>query len=116
MRGDARVGHSRPDLVGFTARKTGDAKRAAQAKTLIDLRVDPELGALPQPKTCIKGYVPGLAALIWIEAVLPAIRRSKWKSILVEVCGLPVQAEFVHVERGPLGAEIRIHGVRRSGS
>src|SRR5262249_17157489 len=37
------------DFVSFPARKAGDAERRAKAKPLIDFRIDPKLGALPQP-------------------------------------------------------------------
>ena len=39
--------------------KAGDAERRAKAETLIDFRIDPKLGASPQPQTCIKGCIPG---------------------------------------------------------
>ena len=43
----SRVGVSKTDLVGFTARVAGDSERVANAKSLIDFRVEPKLCTLP---------------------------------------------------------------------
>ena len=37
----SRIGIGESDLVGFTARESGDAKRVAKAKPLIDFRIEP---------------------------------------------------------------------------
>src|SRR4029077_19975929 len=58
----AHVGVGGPELVGLAARKSGDAVRVRETETLIDLRGDPQLGALPQPYAGIEGRVERLAA------------------------------------------------------
>ena len=45
----AGVRVSKPELVGLSARKSGRAVRVGEAKALVDLRIDPHLGATPQP-------------------------------------------------------------------
>jgi hypothetical protein len=45
-----RIGNREPNLVGLSACKSGNAERAGKSEALVDLWVDPELGALPQPK------------------------------------------------------------------
>jgi len=50
------------DFIGFTARKSGDAERLAQTETLIDLGIDPNLGALPKPQAHIEGGIPRFAS------------------------------------------------------
>src|SRR5262249_3535984 len=96
---NAAIGNGKTDLVGFAAGEARDAKRAAQPKALVDLRIDPKLGALPQLHASIEGYVPSLAALVAVEAVLSNIGRMEWRRVLPEQRGLSVQAEIVVVER-----------------
>ena len=43
----ADIGVIGADLVGFRARKAGDAVRVSQAEALVDVRVDPQFGASP---------------------------------------------------------------------
>ena len=94
------------------ARKAGDAFGIAQSKTLIDLRIDPEFGALPQFGADEIHDVPALAALVWIEAVRPEIGRVKRRIVLLDESGLAVQREAVELERGnSLGEDIGIDAV-----
>ena len=46
---NTRIGIRRTELVGFGTQKACNAVRIAQAESLIDLGVGPELGAPPQP-------------------------------------------------------------------
>src|ERR1035437_2294055 len=53
----ARVGIIRTDLVRLAARESRNAYRSAQSKALIEFRIDPGFGALPEPDARIQGYV-----------------------------------------------------------
>src|SRR5262249_31663581 len=104
---DPRIGRRGADLVGLSARKSGGAERAAQSEALIDLRVDPQFGAVPEPRASIEGYVPGLTALVWVEAVLSSIGRPEREDILVKVGRLAVEGEAIELERGrPLAQKV----------
>ena len=46
----ARVRIVEAELVGFAAREAGNAVRVGETMALIDLGVEPELRALPQPQ------------------------------------------------------------------
>ena len=94
---DARVRHRGADLVCLAARESGDAERRAQAKALVDLRIDPKLGALPQPHAEIRRGVPGFAALVGREAVLAGIGIAEREDILTEISGLAVDGEIVEL-------------------
>ena len=96
----AQIWHWSADLIGLAAGKPGGAHRAAQAKTLIDFRIDPHLGALPQPHAEIGRGVPGLAPLVGIEAVAAHIGIAKREDILLEECRLAVDGEIVGFGRG----------------
>src|SRR5262249_46693240 len=65
---DAGIGHRLAPLQRFLARKSGDARRSVEPKTLIDLGIDPQLGGLPQPHAHIGGRVKGFAPLVGNEA------------------------------------------------
>src|SRR5580704_71125 len=95
--GNSRIGHRGADLVGLAARESGDAQRRAQAETLIDLRIDPKLGALPQAHADKRGGVPGLAALVGREAVLAGIGVAEREDILTDIRGLAVDGEIVEL-------------------
>src|SRR4051794_6152357 len=71
---EPRIGNGSPHLVGFTTGKAGDAQRAAEAKALVDLRVDPEFSARPEPEARIERDVEGLAALVRDKAVCTPVR------------------------------------------
>ena len=58
-----RIGIGRTDLVGFAAGESGNAERVGEPKTLVDLGIDPQLGALPQPHAGVQRGVPGFPAL-----------------------------------------------------
>ena len=75
--GNPCVGNRLADLVGFAAWKSGDAERAAQPEALVDLRIDPELRALPQLRARVKCHVPGFASLVGHEAVRDRDRASE---------------------------------------
>src|SRR5208283_5069103 len=60
---DPRVGVIRAELVGFGTWESGNAMRVADTKTLIDLRIEPKLGALPQPQAGIERRIHRLASL-----------------------------------------------------
>ena len=77
-----RIRHGGTNLISLTAWESGYAERAAQTEALINLRIDPQLGALPQPKTSVEGDIPSLAAVVGIEAIWAAIGRTKWKCVL----------------------------------
>src|SRR5258708_38830267 len=57
---EIRVGIA--DFVGFTAGESRDSKLGATSEALFDLRIDPDLRAVPQPPPDINRDVPGLAA------------------------------------------------------
>src|SRR5579862_329662 len=99
----ARIGHRGTDFVGLTAGESGNSERAAQAKPLIELRIDPELGALPQPHAEIRSGVPGLAPLIGIEAIGAEVRTAEWQYVLLEERGLTVDRKIVGLERRRIG-------------
>src|SRR3984893_11750889 len=106
---DARIRYRETDLVSFTAGEARDAERAAETESLVDLRVDPELGALPQPQTGIEGSVPGLPSMVGIEAVRTVVRRVERSSILVDEGGLRVQREPTQIQCGDsFGENLRI--------
>jgi hypothetical protein len=94
-----RIRDGKTNLEGSAGGKAGDAQRAREPEALVDLRVDPQLGALPQPKTGIESRVPGFAALVRVEAVGTHIGRSERRSILAHERGLPVQGEPAQVQR-----------------
>ena len=50
------------DFVSFPARKACDAKCLAEPETLIDLRIDPKFGALPETNARIERRIPSLAS------------------------------------------------------
>ena len=60
---NARVRIAKAFLEGFGARKAGDAMHVAKPKALIDLRIDPQFGRLPQSDAGIERDVCDLAAL-----------------------------------------------------
>ena len=89
------------DLVGFAAGESGNAERVVEPKSLIDLRIDPQLGALPQPHADIERGVPGLAALTAAgQAVGSLIGRAEGRIALFEERGLAVKVEGVRIRRG----------------
>ena len=91
----ARVGIVGSHLVGFPTGKAGDAERAAETKSLIDFRIDPEFRAMPQPQAEIGGGVEGLASGVGIEAVLAAIGSAERRRILLREGGLAVDVPDV---------------------
>ena len=72
-----RVGIDGADLVGFAARKPGGTDGAAETEALVDLWVEPKLGAVPQVQARIKRNVPGLSGLVRYETVLADVGGSK---------------------------------------
>lgn len=68
-----RVGIARADLVGLAAWKSRGADRRAQSKTLIDLRIDPGLGTVPEPDARIQCRVEGLASDVGVETAAAGI-------------------------------------------
>src|SRR6202040_2281810 len=87
------------DLERGAARKAGDALCVAQAKTLIDFRIDPELGALPQFGADEIHGVPAFTALVRIEAVRAEIGRAERRRVLLDEGGLALEGKPVKVER-----------------
>src|SRR4030095_10008704 len=79
--GHADIGNAGANLVRFPARESGEAEGVAEPEPLIDFRVDPELGSLPESNAGIERDIPGLASLIRMEAVLAAIGRVKREGI-----------------------------------
>ena len=65
----ARVGIARSDLVGLSTQEAGRADRGTQPKALIDFRVHPNFGALPEPHARVQRDVGSLTALIRDETV-----------------------------------------------
>ena len=98
--GNAEVRIAIADLVGLAAGKARQAERVAQAEALIDLGIDPQLRAVPEPPPEVERDVPGLARSIGIEAVGAAIGRVKGRRVLVDVGGLAVDRPVCKVERG----------------
>ncbi len=56
----AQIGIGLADLIGLAGRKAGQAQGVGQAETLVDLRIDPKLAALPRAVAEIAGQVEGL--------------------------------------------------------
>jgi hypothetical protein len=107
-----RVGIWGSDLVGLAAWESRGADRCAQSKALIDFRIDPRFGALPEPHARVQGYVCGLAADVRYETVLALVGSPKRRVILIHVGGLGVEREVVGLQRGwSLGQEVRDVGV-----
>src|SRR5262249_14341834 len=75
--------------------KSRDPVEITERETLIDLRVDPDLRALPGPKARIERNVPSLAPGVRREAVAPLIGIAKRKRILVDECRLCVDREIL---------------------
>ena len=68
---------------------------AAQSKTLVDLRIDPQLGARPRPHARVKREIPGLTPVVRRKAVQAAIGRAKRRNILADIGGLPMKGPGV---------------------
>src|SRR5262249_24351759 len=84
----------------------------AEPKTLIDFRIDPEFGALPQPHAQKCSRVPGFAALVWNEAVPPDIGRPEWRRILLDEGRLAVHGERAGIKRlGAFGKNLRVNTI-----
>src|SRR5215467_3464039 len=79
---EIRVGAA--DLIGFAAGESRNAQRVAQSEALVDLRIDPNLRAVPQAPTDIGCDVPGLATRVGIQAVGAAIGRAKRRRELAD--------------------------------
>jgi len=94
------IGRALADLIGLAARKAGDAERAVEPEPLVDLRVDPHLGAAPWPQARIEGRIEGLAALGRRQAVLPDIGRAEVRHPLVDEGRLGVDGEGLVLGRG----------------
>src|SRR5262249_5897282 len=88
------------DFIGFAAGESRNAQRVAQSKALIDLRVDPELGAFPQPPPDISRHVPGLATGVRIQAVGAAEGDVKWRRELTDKRCLAMDRPIVRLDRG----------------
>ena len=88
------------ELVGLAAWKSSRAVRVSETKALIDLGIEPGLGALPQThageQRCIRGLA-GLAAAR--QAELSLIRRADGGIALPEKRGLAVKINPVDVRR-----------------
>ena len=75
--------------------------RVRQTESLIDLRVDPQFGALPQAHAGKERHVRGLAALAAAGRLLaPLIGRSDCRIALPNECGLTVKVDVVQIRRG----------------
>src|SRR6202030_2698160 len=92
-----RIGYRGADLERSAARKAGDALGVAQANTLIDFGIDPELGAPPQFCADEIHGVPALAALVRIEAVRPEIGRAERRRVLLDKGGLALKGKPIEV-------------------
>ena len=90
-------------LVEFAAREAGDAVRVSKTMALINLWIDPKLGALPQPQASEQRHVKGLARFADAGQTLGAlIGRTERGVALVNEGTLTVQAEDVCRGRGRL--------------
>jgi hypothetical protein len=76
--GQAQVGIGGTDLVRVAVCESRYAVRLRKAKALVDFRIDPDLGTLPQLAPDIECCIPSLSPGIGIETVDAVIRRMKW--------------------------------------
>ncbi len=96
---NARIRHRGADLGGIAVRKSRHALGIAEPKTLDDLRIDPELRALPQFCADEIHGVPALAALVRIEAVRAEIGRAERRRVLLDEGGLALERKPIEIER-----------------
>ena len=95
-----RIGIGLSNFVGFAAGESCDSERVGEPKSLVDFRIDPKLGALPQPHAGIKRGVPGLAALSAAGQTVGAlIGRPECGIGLLEERGLTVEVNVIWVRR-----------------
>src|SRR5262249_21221136 len=87
--------------------KSRDPVEIAERETLIDLRVDPDLRALPGPKARVKRNVPSFAPGVRREAVASLVGIAKRKRILADVRRLGVDCEIL--------PQVRSQGFARGG-
>ncbi len=93
-----RVRVGRTELIGFGAQKSGRPMRVRDTETLIDLRIEPQFGALPQPHAGIKRRIVGLATLARCgQTVGPLVGRSHCRVALPDKRGLAVQAKPIQI-------------------
>jgi hypothetical protein len=75
--------------------------RIGESEALIDLRIDPQFGAFPQPRTGIERDVSGLATLPAMRQAVGALKGGADRGIaLPDKRGLAVETKVVHVLRG----------------
>ena len=75
---EAEVRSGRAYLGRGAVWKGGNAQRVAQAKSLIDLGIDPDFAARPGARACEESRVDSLvAAVARIETVGPAVGRRE---------------------------------------
>jgi hypothetical protein len=84
--------------------ESGQTKRVAETKALIKLRVDVELGAVPQAQAEERGRRRGIAGLVGSrKAVRAFIGRIEVQIALLDEGELPVDIPTVGVDRPPVG-------------
>ena len=108
----ARIRNRGADLCGCAIDIAGDALSIAHPKALIDFRIDPELGALPELETRTQRQIAGFPALIGNEAVRASVRRVEGRNVLLDEGGFPMDGEPAEIERrGALLKQIGIDAV-----
>src|SRR5205807_7646736 len=100
------------DLESCAGRETGDTLGRAQTKALIDFRVEPDFGALPEFDAQTQRRVPALAALVRDKTMLPHIGRAERRRILLDEGRLAVHGKRAKIKRfGSLREDLRIDAV-----
>ena len=93
-----RVGLLQSELVGLGTGKSGRAVRIRETVALIDLGVDPQFGALPQPQAGKERDIHGLSALSAAgQAVAARIGRPHRGVALLDEGGLGVKVDVVRI-------------------
>ena len=104
---DLRIGRALADLGALRVGEGVDAEGVAEAKALVELGVDPEFGALPQPCAEVGGDVGRLVApLARVQALRPDVRRAETRMVLIHKRGLAVQGEGVALSAAEDGVGI----------
>ncbi len=96
---ELEVGRALADLVGLAAGEAGHAQGVGEAKALVDLRIDPDLGPSPGPHAAIEGEIEGLPPIgVGVQAVGPRIGRGEGRIGLFGQGGLRMKGP----ELGPI--------------
>src|SRR5262249_57573806 len=84
------------EVVGSKTQICGRTVRIREGVALVDLRIDPQFGPLPQPQAGIERDVDGLAALAAAGKAIGALvgRSHSWIR-LPDERGLPVYVEAI---------------------